>query len=414
MLELDGRQYVVQTPAECTQDMLDRINRYCSDNNVLNSKGEQIYFEANFASPLYLILWAAGYLVSVIQNLIYSVAKGLNIQSASDRQLLNIADMAGIKRRKASLTTFNVIVRAMSIDDPEYNAEVGTCTITTDSIITYGGTVYYPAIYPSLVLQPGETGYLTMVAQTAGSFAISENSINGFDTKPINLKSFTQEASIPGNSEESIASLRQRLQRRQYSGTSIDAAQDAILGLEGVTSCGIYINMSLTETITVGSRSLPVLPRHALVIIQGYNTNIAKTFYEHLMIPSTPIASASGALLETQYYVTHANQQIPVYLAKPVQVEALIRIYLNQSIDINEENAIKTRACDAAAHISIGETLTSTLIANLLEEDYSKYGLEGIEISKDGGSTYSFRQQIASDEVWLFRTSNIVVRYPEQ
>src|SRR5574344_910779 len=124
MIDLDGKTFTIKTPTENTETLLNYINSYCSENNIRNSKGELIYISANFTNPLYLILWGLGYFITAIQNLIYSIGKSLNVQEASDEQLLNIADMAGIKRGSASVTTFTAQVRARETTDPKYQSSV--------------------------------------------------------------------------------------------------------------------------------------------------------------------------------------------------------------------------------------------------------------------------------------------------
>lgn len=412
MIELDGIEYSVKTPSENTQDMLTTINNYAADNNITNSKGEQIYIEENFASPLYLILWALGYLVTVFQNLVYGLGKAFSVQGASEKQLLNIADMAGVKRGKPSLTTFDAIVIAMSSDNSAYDADVGTCTITTESTITYNGIVYKPAVYPSLVLEAGQTGYLTFIAQTAGSYDIAEDAIQGFDDTIINLGVFKQYQSVQGQEQESIASLRERIQRRQYSGTSIDACMDAIRALEGVTTCNIYYNRSVKSDIPIGEDDIIVGAREALCLVQGYNEHIAETFYQYLTCPSVSelaVQTANPArILEVQYYTTHANQQVPLVLVKPKQEPIYIKVFIDQAVSSDVEYAMKTAVCSMARSLTVGQPITSSSILALLE-DYLQYGIQGVMISRDGES-YSYKTLTThADVLWTFNTDNVII-----
>lgn len=426
MIELDGRKYIVSTPAENTQDMLDRINAYCTENNVTNSKGEVVSIEKNFASPFYLILWALGYLVTVIQNLVYSCAKGLNVQMASDDQLLNLADMAAVARGQASVTTFNLMVRAMDAENSNYdeNANEGKCVITSEDTITYQGVVYKPAVRPNITLEPGQYGYITMVAQTSGSNQIAASTITAFDSTIANLDSISQpDDAIPGQAQESIASLRQRIQRKQYSGTSIDSAIDAVRALEGVTMCNITYNESNTETMNVGEDALEVPPRSALIIVQGYNPNIAQAYFKFLTAPTCnweysdtgeyTITSVYPAnrLLEVQEYVTHAQQRIPCVILKPKVKPVYVRVILGVNIESSVEDSIKnTVASTLMSTTVVGEDVTSAKILQALT-DFATYSIVGTQVSMDG-ENWNYRTYIAQDVILTYKVENISVVMP--
>lgn len=418
MIELNGIQYTVKKPIENTTDMLNTINTYCVQHDVRNSKDEVVYIEANMANPLYIILWALGYLVTIIQNLIYSVGKGFDLASCNDTQLLNLADIAGVKRGAPSVTTFSALVTALTAQEEGYDQETGTCTITSDDVITYNNVVYKPAIYPNLVLQAGDTRVITFVAQTAGSYNISENTITAFDSPITNLKSIYQYASAPGQAQETIANLRLRMQRRSSSGTSIDAAMDSIRSLPGVTLCNIFYNAAIEDAAYVGSDNIRVPARWALLLVQGYNENIAKTFFNYITCPTVEIVNGepdlsnlqghTERLLAIQYYTTHANQQIPVMLIKPKQENIYIRLYIRQAITSNLELQIKAKIASLAADITAGQSITSAMILAKVQE-FSYLELLGATVSSDAQGDFSFQSTQAPDTLWVFNVDNISI-----
>ena len=112
MIELDGIQYNVNTPEENATSMVNFINNFCATRNIRNSKGELISIDANTANPMYMIIYGLAYLVSAVQRLIYSVGCAFSISSSSDRQLLNLATLSGVKRKGASPTIVNCIIYA--------------------------------------------------------------------------------------------------------------------------------------------------------------------------------------------------------------------------------------------------------------------------------------------------------------
>ncbi len=418
MIELDGKEFELKTASENTKDLLDTINNYCAENNVKNSKDEVIFIEENMSSPIYIILWAMGYLITVIQNLIYGLGKLLSIQSSPESGLLNLADMAAVKRGSASVTTFQVYLRAMTTDDENFNTEAGVCTITTDDVCTYQGITYAPAVYPSLILQPGEAGYITMVAQASGSFEISEGAITMFDTQIANLASFEQSAAIPGQEEESLSDLRLRMQRRQISGTSIDAAMDAIRALEGVTVCNIYYNTNISSSVQIGADGIEVPPRTALCLVQGYNPNIAQTYFSYITAPSIKEVNLNGhseRLLAKQVYTTHANQEISLLLVTPDLLPLYVTVYIGMAVSSTIELELKEAVCRLAKGLTVGETITTADVLNVLK-DYSTYSVVGAMLS-DGVSAPSYTTTNLTlqspDVLWTFNIANISIVMPE-
>lgn len=420
MITLDGIEYSIKTASENTRDMLDRINAYCEENKIVNSKGELVRIDENYASPIYMILWGLGYLVTLIQNLLYSLGKCFSIQDAPDSALLNLADMAGIKRGKPSVTTFSVYVQAMTKEDENYDESVETCTITSDNVITYQGVTYRPALHPSLVLQPGDSAYITMVADTVGSNEIAEESLAGFDTPVVNLRNFVQSRAVPGQPEESIADLRARLQRRTMSGTSVDNAMDAIRALPGITLCNIFYNTNVNGDVQMGSDAITVPPRHALCLIQGYNDKVAQTFYNYLTAPSITVenvgAQAASRIVEVQEYVSHAGQKIPLVLVAPRQVPLYISVYLGAATTTDIVNQMKTAVCQVAEGLTAGQVVTSAMILEKLEPfksyDVLGVGLADNEMDTTGSYTTGQLKSQAADVLWIFNTNNIFVDMP--
>lgn len=423
MIELDGVEYLIKTPEENTHDLLQTINNYCSEHNILNSKQELVQIAPKMSNPLYMILWGLGYLVTVIQNLIFSIGKGLNVQASSDKQLLNIADMANIKRASASLTTFSARLEKMSIGDEDYQ-EGTPCVITSNDVITFNGIVYAPAVHPSIeLIADGDVAYVTFVAQTPGSYSIAENTIQSFDTPITNLKSIYQYTAIPGQEQESIASLRQRIQRRQKSGSSLDAAIDAIRELPGVTACSIIYNESTTNSISVGEDNIQIPPRWALVLIQGYNQNIGQTYFEHITAQTIDYNPDTGAVddtrlnipesrkLEIQWYTSHAMQKLPVMLTKPKFKYLYVRVYLSMAVVADIVSDIQNAVTTVALELVIGQQVTSAMILSKLES-FSPYGIIGVTVSDSKTGGYSYKTPEAPDVIWGMNVANIDVVLP--
>lgn len=363
MILLDGIQYEVKTPEENVTDMCDTINTWCATNDVRNTHGDVIQIEKNFANPLYIMLYGLAYLVTILQKLIYSAGCSVSIASSADKQLLNIADMCGIKRRERTKTSVTCIV---------YSNLSGTgavtCHITTDLSVTIPvsgvNVVFHPAY--DIDVPPDESRTIVLIAETYGSYSISAGSISSFDSEPEGFRAMTSLASVPGQDQESIADLRQRIQRRSVGGTKQDLASEAIGQLDGVSVCNIYFNNSVAATETVMGIQVP--PRHSLLFVQGYSPNIAKTYWSYM---TTRCAGSDHAEAVEQVYNTRAGQALPVYIFAPEIIPVFIRLYFNQAVEDVTAQAMRDTIATLAASLSIGQRLTSTEVVDVLQAKFS-------------------------------------------
>lgn len=422
MLTLDGIEYEIKTPEENASDLVTYINTYCQDHGVKNSKGEIISVEENVANPFYMWIYGQSYLTTILQKLIYNAGCTLSIPEASERQLLNLADIAGIKRRGATKTTIQGTVYA--------STEEG-CVITTEDTVTlYIGNqevIFHPAF--DIEINENETHQIIFVAERYGAFNISANTITAFDEEIPGLRRLETLASIPGQNEETIANLRSRIQRRSVEGTQVDKAAEAIQGLEGVSLCNIYFNYSPSVIDYVGSRNIPVLPRTALVLVQGWSMDenaIAKMFYRYLTCQTSGITyvfSSDGityytdpemteeAIIPTgvtpiqlndntryfyiniengeyQIYTTKAFQQLPMCIVPPIQVPVHVRVYIKNTLSYNTLMQIKDTICTLSSSITIAQEITSVMVTELLTSNFKNILIQGADIGIEEERTH--------------------------
>ena len=112
MLLLDGISYEVKTPDENLDDLVTYVNEYCASHDIKNSLGEVIQIDPNEANPLYQMFRGLSYLTTTLQKLVYSAGCSMSIAESSERQLLNLADIAGIKRTQSTHTIVSGVVDA--------------------------------------------------------------------------------------------------------------------------------------------------------------------------------------------------------------------------------------------------------------------------------------------------------------
>lgn len=405
MLTLDGIEYTVKTPSENVSDLIAYINNYCSANNITNSKGEIIYIDANETNPLYMMCFANAYLATILQKLIYSAGCNMSVPESSERQLLNIADIAGVKRNSATKTTIQGTVYADLQDTGAVD-----CVITRTLTATVSSGTYSLKFHPAfdVTIPIGEARQVVLICEDYGAYNISENTVTQFDDVVSGFRMMTTLASIPGQDQEPISSLRARIQRRTTEGTQADRAAEAIQSLDGVALCNIYFNESPSTSQYVGSRALEVPPRQALLLVQGYSDDIAKTFFSYMICKTAGENYNASVGAYSQNYVTRANQVLPVWIIPPVQTPVYIRIYIYETLTYIQIDGIKDVIASLSASVTIGQTITSKMVTDIVSESYTDLTIQGADISVDG-ETFSFNATPDNDAVFIFNLDNISV-----
>lgn len=409
MVLLDGIEYEVKTPDENLDDVITYVNDYCAANDIRNSAGELIYIEPNEANPLYQMFRGFSYLTTVMQKLIYSAGCSMSIAESSERQLLNLSDIAGVKRTKATRTIIAGVVFANAAGQGAVD-----CVITQDltATITIAGTdiVFHPAY--DVTVPIGESRSIVLMAEQYGSFNISANTILQFDDPVPGFRSMSTSASTPGQALETIASLRNRLQRRAIEGTQVERAESAIQNLEGVSMCSIFFNYSPSESVLIpyGDTSIEVPARQALLMVQGWSVEanaIARTFYRYLLCKT---AGENVPDHQTQTYITHSNQSLTVNIITPVQQPIYVKIYIKNTLSYEQIDGIKDTICSLAGSLLIGQSVTSVDVINAVSQIYTNLTIQGAAVSATGDDNdYSFVETPAETAVFYFNVDNITV-----
>lgn len=392
MIQLDGIDYQVQTPEENALDMIQYVNQYCADNQVTNSKGELVQIDITNANPLFLLCFGVGYLVSIIQKLLYNCGCMFNIQAASPRQLLNLAEIAKVQRKDETPTTISAII---------YSQPDMACAITTDMKINTSVGNQSVTLHPAfdITIAANSAASMVFIADTPGSFSIPANTITEFVENPTGFLKMTTDASVPGQAEESIQNLRTRLQSRAEAQTMIDRCTYAIESLPGVVLCSIYFNYSSTDQVAIGTTMLQ--PRTALLFVQGFSEDIAVTYYQYLTCLTQK--DTEGRYIQ-QDYITEAGQHIPVYIIPPTLVPVYIRLYIAREIETTQAAAIQDAVLSIGAGQRIGVPLTA---ATLIEAVSDIIDVQGAELTLNKGQGYRYIAQPREFELIQFVRSNI-------
>lgn len=397
MIELDGVEYRVQTPTENAYEAINYINDWCARNDVKNKKGEVIYIDTSPTNPLFIILFGFGYLISIVQRLIYSLGCAFSFNKASDKQLLNLAQIANVKRVKATKTTITCLVYA-DTEGPCTITQDLTCTVATSEGIT---EVFSPSF--EVTIPAGEVSRVILVAADFGSFNVGANVITSFDSDVSNLLRMESMPAVPGQDEEPMSSLRKRLQERSSQGSSIDRAAEAITGLDGVSMCNIYFNYSNTESASVSGIEIP--PRQSLLLVQGFSPDIAKTYFTYV---TALTAGGDSDRSIQQDYISKAGQHIPLYFISPVFTSVYVRIFIEDVLTSDMITNIMNTVLSISANLSIGQGISTADIINKIHGAYPEVNIQDVRLSLDG-EAYTYKITPAPDALLVFNRNNIEV-----
>ena len=398
MIELDGRSYVVNTPTENAFALLDYVNQFMIDNDVKNSKGEQVQFKISLASPIWLIIIGIGYLATVCQKIMYAVAQAFNIADCSDQQLLNLVKIARLSRKEGSYTT--VVCTATA-------AAGGTCHITTDleAKATYEGVEYtFNPIY-NVEIAAGTSAEVILICTVTGPVYLAAGDITGFTSNPEYLDVLTSSASQPGSGLESISSLRTRLMTNEAISPLMGAVQ-GLNALDGVARAIVLFNPNYDSDMILGGKTVP--PKRAIIFVQGYSDKIAQEYYRHMSAETYNDGTA-----HQQDFTMENGQQFTLNYYSPVAVDLYIRVSVNEALTIERTNEIKTAIANLSNTRQIGVNYTSSFIIDTLNTNLNFPEITGIEISTDG-STWTDTTAFNEGNIGLIAAARITMKTPEE
>lgn len=409
MLQLDGRNYNIQSPKDIATDIVNYINSYCASNSIKNRKDEIIYVDMNWSNPLYIVIYGIAYILSIVQKVMYNVACGFSIPDASDRQLVNLAQIANIQRRPAKKTTIRCTVlnnRTDSLTLSRTNPST-TCTVQVEG----EDVIFRPAW--DVTIASGESSLVVLISDNGGSYPVAANDVLEFynDTILVNNIVITHDASINGTEEESLVSMRERMQARKTQTSRIDSLIEALENLEGVNKAKFFFNYSPSIPSPVHGMNIP--PRMGLLIIQGASDNIPDTFYSYMSCETYDASEDVPTRAVTMTFTTKAGQTIPVHYILPVQEEIYIKVYVKSALNTDTENELKLICASAGQNLNINDSLTSSDVIELIHDKNPDILFDGVELSKDGVN-YSYVVNTEDlDGLLVTNYANVVVEVPQ-
>lgn len=367
MVELDGRSYVVNTPTENAYALLDYINQFMIDNNVVNKKGQQVQFKISLASPIWLLSIGIGYVATVCQKIMFAVAQAFNIADCSEQQVLSLAKIARMRRKEGSYTTAVGTI----------TAEGGTCEITTalEATVTYEGKEYiFHPVYNESVAN-GTSAEIILMCEVTGPVYFEAGAITEFVTNPQNFGSLTVNASQPGSGLESISSLRTRMMTNEAVSPLTGAVQ-GINALDGITKAVVLYNPNYDSDMVLGGKTVP--PKKAVVFVQGYSDNIAKEYYTHMAAQTYNDGTAYA-----QAHTLENGQNFTMYYYTPTVVNLYLRVKVSKLLTMERRDEIKAALQNLSNSRQIGENYTTAYLIDSIDANMLFTEITDIKVSTD-------------------------------
>ena len=97
-----------------------------------------------------------------------------------------------------------------------------------------------------------------------------------------------------------------------------------------------------------------------------------------------------------------------MWVVPPEQVYIYIKVYIYETLTYAQIDSIKDAVCSLASNLTIGQTVTSKMITDVVTAACPDLTVQGADVSKNG-TTYSFNAMPNSDEVFIFSLDNISV-----
>ena len=396
MLELDGGVYpFVKTTKENTDDIVDFINQYAEDHNIVDEKGNKINIDKNKANTLYMMLFGIGYLSTILQKLIRSAADSNSIQNSSAKQLDLIAETMHTSRKAATYSIVDVdVTYTLSIDVPSIQLDDNTYFTVQQ---TDGRVLVFVPVESTLL--EGEVGSHVTTVQfkctEAGPVYIPDGIVSQFASPVNGVDNIYNKNCVKGAVEETTAQLRTRLQKRAESNTRVDRCAMALSDLQGVSKASVLYNPSIDTEFNIiqdnviqvenyqssdGYGPYIVPPRKACVFIAGDNNGIPSTFFDHMICLTTNQANGD-VTFKARNYTTRSGQVLPFYFTSPISKFIDVYVYTLNPVPQETSDNIKDAISTLIADLNIGQSLSDGEIIKTLYILYPDLDITGVSFT---------------------------------
>ncbi len=221
-----------------------------------------------------------------------------DLNNCDDEQLYNVLPLAGTSLIPASYSSMYVSFGATAN---------GPLSVASGSHITISGLSAKFVTQSDLTIVASGTGRVFAVCDTAGAVIVVSGQVNGIVESVANLAYVTNyEACSVGRGIETASELRARLIAGNTISNNVDGLTIALRSLAGVTNANAYFNNTLASiTLSGTSGDITIPARTSYMVIQGSSSEIASTYWDHMLAPTYGSQSQTVTSLSNQSFTIY-------------------------------------------------------------------------------------------------------------
>ena len=348
---------------------------------------------ATTANIGWLFCLAAGQeIAETVDQPLNAAKNSFDLSNCDDEQLYDVLPLAGTNLIPASYSSMYVNFRALPS---------GPLTVTSGSHITVSGLSSKFLTQSSITIPASGTGTVFTVCDTAGAVVVVSGQVNGIVESVGNLAYVTNyTACSVGRAVETATELRARLIAGNTISNNVDGLTTSLRSLAGITNANVYFNNTLASITLSGTSGDIVIPaRTSYVVIQGGSSEIASTYWAHMLAPTYGTQSQDVTSLSNQTFTIHYDNavSVPIY----------IKVYIQTNTISN--SGYKAALYSALANITskLGGIVTSDYVCDQLN-DYYYATIQGVLLSLDN-INYSVAVNLPANGYGAFPSANVTV-----
>lgn len=390
----------INSPYDNAAAIFDYTNTQLNDNNIKDSTGTQIaQLEQNPANPAWLFALGCGSLHTAWQERLAKAYACLDPQNCEEDQVLVLAMLAGIKRGNG--TPSHIMANFTNTTDNQ------TIDIPAGAIFKDGQSGNDWVLDFPVSLSPQTTALRVLYCTVDGPVSVDKGAVFTSEQYP-DILCDSYDAAVPGNSIETIASLRNRISSGIMNVDPYMSVQAAIEMLPGIESCSIWFNQNLQNSIFIGpdGAKQEIKPRCAYVSVKGMDATgkLAETYYSYMNCPTTPLDDQDPSVTTETFQ--RGQQPLTMQFQRAEAVKVYVTIYIVDA-QPGAQAGIEGEVIKHSGTLRVGENLTAQQVSEWIQNlGYGK--IEGCYVGNAANSSL-LSTNIRPDQYCIFDYDSVTV-----
>ena len=282
-----------RSAAEHANDILGNINSILRAENALDSSGNLIQLAASLGNVVWWRCLAVGDVQADDDAALLAASQEFSLAQESDAQVLETLPMTGTSLIPGA---YSLVTLTVTVDGTGATVLVGTKAAL--------GTICNFIVLSTTVIAGSGSAQILCESDVLGPIAVAPGQLSSFTTTiPHVLTVSNAAAAVLGRDVETVQQLRQRLLAGNVVNTNLNGTIRAILGIQGITSAVVYLNVSPTAVLALPGVNVPILS--AYIVVAGSditNEGISDAYAARMLTqtysvgPGTPTAYSSATI----------------------------------------------------------------------------------------------------------------------